>query len=45
MAGKCTLEAVLTGLVGIDEIMKLNAILDMSEAHQAYAQEQAEKRK
>lgn len=43
MAGKCTLEAVLSGLVGIDEIVKLNALMDMTEAYQGYAQEQASK--
>lgn len=44
LAGKCTLEAVLSGLVGIDELLKLNALLDMSEAYEAYANEQAMKK-
>jgi hypothetical protein len=44
LAGKCTIEGVLSGLVGIDEIMKLNALLDMSEAYQAYANEKASKK-
>lgn len=45
MAGKCTIEGVLTGLVGIDELLRLNALLDMSEAYEGYAQEQAAKKK
>jgi hypothetical protein len=45
MAGKCTIEGVLSGLVGVDEILELNAMLDVSEAYQAYANEQAQKKK
>jgi hypothetical protein len=45
MAGKCTLEGVLSGLVGVDEILKLNSLLDMSESYQAFANEQAAKKK
>lgn len=39
MAGKCTLEGVLSGLVGTEELQKLNALLDMSEALQGYESE------
>jgi len=45
MAGKCTLEAVLSGLVTIDDILKLNALLDIQEAYQGYANEKAAKKK
>lgn len=45
MAGKCTLEAVLSGVVTIDHILKLNALMDMTEAYQGYANEQASKKK
>jgi hypothetical protein len=45
MAGKCTMEGVLSGLVGIDELLELNALLDMSESYQAFANEQAAKKK
>jgi hypothetical protein len=41
LAGKCTLEGVLNGLVGVEELLKLNALLDMSEAYQAYADEKS----
>lgn len=44
MAGKCTIEGVLTGLVGIDELLELNAVLDIAEAYEGYAQEQAAKK-
>lgn len=37
LAGKCTLEAVVSGLVSVEMLLKLNALLDMSEAHQAFA--------
>lgn len=45
MAGKCTLEGVLSGLVTFDDISKLNALLDMQDAYQGYANEQASKKK
>jgi hypothetical protein len=39
------MEGVLSGLVGIDELLELNALLDMSESYQAFANEQAAKKK
>jgi len=36
---------VLTGIVTIDDIIKCNALLDMTEAYQGYANEQASKKK
>jgi len=45
LAGKCTLEGVLSGLVGIEELMKLNALLDMTSAYEAYAHHVSEKKK
>jgi len=45
MAGKCTLEGVLSGVVTIDHILKLNALLDIQEAYQGYANEKAAKKK
>jgi hypothetical protein len=44
LAGKCTLEGVLSGVVGIDELVKLNALLDMSAAVEGYQHEQAMKK-
>ena len=44
LAGKCTLEGVLNGVVGIDELVKLNALLDMSAAVEGYQHEQAMKK-
>ncbi len=41
MAGKCTLEAVLSGVVGLDDILKMNALLDMTMAMEGYANEKA----
>jgi hypothetical protein len=43
LAGKCTLEGVLSGLVGVDELLKLNALLDMSTAYENYAHYKQEK--
>lgn len=45
LAGKCTLEGVLSGLVTIEHILKLNALLDMSEAYEGYAREVSEKQR
>jgi hypothetical protein len=45
MAGKCTIEGVLSGLVGIDELLELNAMLDLTDAYQGYANEQYSKKK
>lgn len=39
------MESVLSGLVGIDEILELNAMLDLQDAYQGYANEQAQKKK
>lgn len=44
LAGKCTLEGVISGAVTIEHLIKLNALLDMSEAYEGYANEMAEKR-
>lgn len=38
MAGKCTIEGVIDGTVTIEHLLELNALLDMSEAFQAYSQ-------
>lgn len=45
IAGKCTLDGVLSGLITLDDILELNAVLDAVDAYQGYAQEQAEKRR
>lgn len=45
LAGKCTMEGVVSGAVSIELLMELNALLDMSEAYQAYSSEVANKRK
>jgi len=44
LAGKCTLEGVLSGLVGIDDLLKLNALLDMSQAFEQYQHYMMEKK-
>jgi len=45
LEGKCSLEAVLSGLVTIDDILKLNALMDAMDAYKGYANEQASKKK
>ena len=45
LAGKCTLEGVLSGLVTCEHLIRLNALLDMSEAYEGYAREVAEKQR
>ena len=42
--GKCTLEGVKSGLVTVDDLLRLNALMDMKQAMEAYAQEQMEKK-
>lgn len=39
------MEGVASGAVSIELLMELNALLDMSEAYQAYSSEVANKRK
>lgn len=41
MAGKCTIEGVISGVVTIEHLLELNALLDITEAHDAYAVEQS----
>lgn len=45
MAGKCSLEAVIGGAVTIDHLMRLNALLDMSEAYAKFNEEEAERKR
>jgi hypothetical protein len=43
MAGKCTVEGVINGTVTIEHLMRLNALLDMSEAYAKHAEKEAER--
>lgn len=45
MAGKCTIEGVIDGTVTIEHLLELNALLDMSEAFQAYDSHMREKKR
>ena len=45
LAGKCTLEGVLSGLVTIEHLLKLNSLLDMSDAYEGYAREWQDKQR
>jgi len=48
LAGKCTIEGVNSGEVSIEQVLELNALLDMStayEQYQSHVQEQKSKTK
>ena len=45
MAGKCTVEGVITGTVTIEHLMRLNALLDMSEAYANHDEKEAERKR
>jgi len=44
LAGKCTIEGVISGIVTIDHLMQLNALLDMSGAYEQYSHYMSEKK-
>ena len=43
LAGKCTLDAVKSGLVNETDLFKLNALLDMQNAMESYQSEMMQK--
>lgn len=44
LAGKCTIEGVLSGLVTVEALLALNGLLDMQDAFEAFSHEKAKEK-
>lgn len=43
LAGKCTLEGVLSGLVTVESLLALNGLIDMQDAFESFQHEEVKK--